>query len=379
MIKVAHVIKSLELGGAESVLRRLVEGADPERFAWEVISLTDEGPIGRQMQGNGVQVHTLDLTSPLSYFAAIPKLARKLRQLGPDVVQTWMYHSDLLGGLASRLAGIDKVVWGIHAGSPPLADATLLERAGLRANVALSSHLPTRIICCSHETARVHGALGYNRDKMVVITNGFSLSPRIEHPNAAMTVPTILRIGRDHPDKDISGFVRALQLLREDGYRFRGLLVGPGLEQSNRSLVEEVTAAGLSDHLEILGPREDVEELLATATVAVSSSSGGEGLPLVIGEAMAAGTPVVTTDVGDSGSIVDDPDRVVAPRDPRSLSAAIRRILDLSPQERESLGARDRKVIEERWSMQRMVAGYCDVYTRLVADHGAGSPPTIVS
>lgn len=377
MIKVVHVIKSLERGGAETVLRRLIEGADPNRFSWEVVSLTSLGAIGHDLRAGGTSVHALETTGPLGYAAAIPRLANLLRALRPDVVQTWMYHGDLIGGLAARLAGSIPTVWAIHAGSPPLEGASTLDRMGLRANTLLSRRLPARIICCSHTTERVHTSLGYDRTKMVVIPNGFPVRPVEGDVGGELQqgLPVVLRVGRDHPDKDIPTFLRALRRVRHEGTEMKGLLVGPGLHRGNRQLVELVRETGLTNHVDLLGPRDDVDHLLRIASVAVSSSSGGEGLPLIVGEAMAAGTPVVTTDVGDSALVVDDPARVVDPGDHQGLAQAIKRVLDLPPKERLTLGQRDKEVIVERWSLTQMIEGYCDEYVRL-ASKDRRDPPS---
>ena len=87
---------------------------------------------------------------------------------------------------------------------------------------------------------------------------------------------------------------------------------------------------------------------------------------MVIGEAMAAGTPVVATDVGDSALVLDDPRRTVPPRDPIALASAIKRVLALEAGDRAALGERDRSVIASRWSLEKMIEGYCDVYRWLV-------------
>lgn len=350
------------------MLRRLIEASDTARFSWEVVSLTSLGPIGRDLRAQGIAVHALEIHEPLGYVAGVPRLARLLRARRPDIVQTWMYHGDLIGGLAARLAGSPHVVWAVHAGSPPLEGASMLERVGLRTNALLSRRLPTRIICCSRMTASVHASLGYDRTKMIVVPNGFAVSRVAYRTTSAgfeQGSPIVVRVGRDHPDKDIPTFLRALREIREAGMEIKGLLVGPGLHGGNRRLVQEVEEADLCDHVDLLGPRDDVGDLLRNASVAVSSSSGGEGLPLVLGEAMAAGTPVVTTDVGDSALLVDDPARVVPPGDHEALGKVIKRVLDLPPADRQALGKRDQKVIAKRWGIELMIDGYCDEYIQL--------------
>ena len=370
MIKVAHVIKGLELGGAETVLRTLAMRADPTLFRSEIFSLTSVGPIGETLLGEGIRVEAMD-TSGLGYPAAILRLARLLRLSKPDVVQTWMYHADLIGGLAAKKAGIHGVVWALHAGSPPIAGASLLARLGLRTNIKLSYRLPRRIICCSHTTYRVHAGLGYDTGKMVVVPNGFELSAEAVRSRKDLglpeNVPLVIRVGRDHPDKDIPAFVRCISILRR-ARNIEAVLVGPGLDASNTNLVAAVRREGVEGKVHLLGPRADVQDLVARSEVAVSSSSGGEGLPMTLGEAMAAGTPVVATDVGDSALLINDPQRVVRPGDPQALAAAIERVLSMSPEQRLALGHRDRGIIADRWDLASMVDGYCDQYLALMND-----------
>ena len=371
VITVVHVIKSLELGGAETVLRRLAEGADRDRFTFEVVSLGAVGPVGEQLGKLGVPVSALDATGGIHYPKAVQQISAILRARRPDVIQTWMYHGDLIGGVAARLAGHRNIVWGLHAGSPPLEGASLVNRVGLKASASLSRRIPARIICCSETTSRRHASLGYDTARMTVIPNGFGLNNATVDRTELGLDPNdflVIRVGRDHPDKDIPTFLRSLSVLRNQGSAVKGVLVGAGLHKGNSELTREIYRAGLADQVHLLGPRDDVGLLLRAADVAVSSSRGGEGLPLVVGEAMAAGTPVVATDVGDSALLIDDPIRVVSPGDHRGLAAAILRLVELTGAERADLGARDQERISRRWSLEKMIDGYCSVYRQLVEE-----------
>ena len=359
-IKVLHVIKSLELGGAETVLKRLVQEASSRGVDSEIVTLTSVGPIGKQLVAESRRVTALGIEREAQYGAAVMRLAALIREVSPDVVQTWMYHGDLVGGLAARLAR-RPVVWGIHAGSPP-PRKTLTSRAGFRLNAMLSHFVPERIICCSHTTARVHAELGFDRARMVVIPNGFEVPDPVIQTNVRGARKVVIRVGRDHPDKDIPTFIQALGELRGSGIDAEGVLVGPGLDADNQVLSALVEEAGLEDRVRFLGPRADIANLFRSADVAVSSSSGGEGLPLVIGEAMSFGTPAIVTDVGDSALILGDPLRTVPPKSPKALADAIRRVLALDENERADIGLRDRERVKSEWSLDRMVDCYYGTY-----------------
>lgn len=142
-------------------------------------------------------------------------------------------------------------------------------------------------------------------------------------------------------------------------------MIGDGMSPTNAQLVGQLHHHGLTQcEVLLLGPRDDIQRLNSAVDVVVSSSYS-EGLPIVLGEAMALATPVVTTDAGDSRLLVDDPDRVVPIRDPAALGAALLRVLRMDAAERRVLGDRDRTRIRERFSFDTMRSMYEDLYVRL--------------
>jgi hypothetical protein len=112
-MKVLHVITGLTIGGAEMALYRLLPVLKSRDIDGEVISLTDMQPLGEQIQASGFRVDKLGARRGLPNPSMVSRLRRMMRERRPDLVQTWMYHADLVGGLAAHLAGIP-VVWGIH-------------------------------------------------------------------------------------------------------------------------------------------------------------------------------------------------------------------------------------------------------------------------
>ena len=101
-IRILHVITGLQLNGAENFLQRLVQGMSNRRFCQAVVSLTDLGPVGERLSTSGTSVEALRMGSGLSGLAGMINLRRTIQQRNPHIVQTWMYHADLLGGLAAR-------------------------------------------------------------------------------------------------------------------------------------------------------------------------------------------------------------------------------------------------------------------------------------
>jgi len=105
MIKVMHIITTLGPAGAETMLCRIASGMDGTRFRNEVVSLTGILDLAERMQEIGVRVRTLEMRRGMPNPLLVMRLAQWIRQSKPDVIHTWMYHANLVGALAARLAG----------------------------------------------------------------------------------------------------------------------------------------------------------------------------------------------------------------------------------------------------------------------------------
>lgn len=156
-LRVVHVITGLGQGGAESVLWRLATfpGQDVEHI---VVSLTDDGLYGERLRAAGITVHTLGMPRGRITLRGFMGLRRLIAGARPCAVQTWMYHADLIGGLAARLAGVRAVAWGIRNSGAHLERSSRSARMVLRACALLSGVLPGAIVCAAQDAAERHAA-----------------------------------------------------------------------------------------------------------------------------------------------------------------------------------------------------------------------------
>lgn len=368
--KVLHIIVGLNVGGAETMLKRLIESESAEFSNTVVVSLTTLGVIGESLRARDVRVHALGMSSTLSSPITLWRLARLIRQYKPRIVQTWMYHADLLGGLAARLAGGCAVVWGIHSTAIP--QGPLSVTFWLVRFCAICSHfVPHRIICCAKSAKAAHIKLGYAAHKMTVITNGYDFSVFDRHLNSRVKsrmelgydVDEIVigAVGRFDPLKDFHNFVTAASNLAAKRGNVKFLMVGRNIEWSNHALRGWIEGAGLVKHFQLVGEQSDVPFFLSAMDI-FCLSSVNEGFPNVVVEAMAMGLPCVVTQAGDAADIIGNDDFVVPVKDSASLSDALLRMCDLSPEERRRLGESGARKVRECYGIKNIRQRYEEVY-----------------
>lgn len=371
-MKILHIITDLSIGGAQMMLYNLLSGMHGNGFETEVISLVEAGPAGPKIASLDIPVWSLGMRRGVPNPVAVLRLARYLRRNRPDVIQTWMYHANVVGGIAATLAGGVPVVWAIHHTSfePEGNKRSTIWTAQIGG--VFSHWLPRQIVIVSEKARQLHEELGYADHKMVVIPNGFDLRKSRPDPVARLSVRHELGIpeearligmvGRFHPQKDHHTFVQAAALVHANLPDVHFLLCGYRLTWDNSELSRWIDESGLRQHFHLLGRRDDVPRLHAALDLATLSAAYGEAFPLVVGEAMACGVPCVVTDVGDSAMIVGDTGRVVPIRDPQALAVAWRELLAMEPEARIELGQRARQRIEENFSLPAIVAQYEMLY-----------------
>jgi glycosyltransferase involved in cell wall biosynthesis len=366
-MKVIHVITDLGQGGAEASLYRLIV-ASRDRAEHVVVSLMEPGYYGPRLRALGIPVHALGFPRGKVTVRGLRALLRLLNDERPDIVQTWMYHANLVGGIAARLAGVRSVLWGIHhANLDPGSNrrSTLLVA---KACAWLSRWVPDLIVVCAERSAKAHIAIGYRADLMRVIPNGYDLAlfapdarsrARLRATWGVRDDETLLgMVARWDPQKDHANLLAALAAIRVEGRSMRCVLVGSGTGSDNDQLVRLVHEHQLDAQVILAGPRDDVPAVMNALDIHVLSSLG-EAFPNVVAEAMACATPCVVTDVGDAAVVVADTGWVVPPGDPVALAAGMQRaITAVLERGKDVLGGRARRRIGERFSLERMADSY---------------------
>ncbi|MGQ9688305.1 MAG: glycosyltransferase, partial [Desulfobaccales bacterium] len=336
-LRLAHVITSLKLGGAQMHLYRVVTRFSPEKIASVVISLVSGGQVARLIRDAGLPVQEVGMQPGRPNPVALWRLTSLIKSHRPHMVQTYLYHADLLGFLAARAAGIPVVWWNLRQSGMDFSRYRATTAWVVRLCARLSRGVK-RILVNSYAGLQAHALLGYDPTRMLVVPNGFDLNGFRPHPPSNQEVRQELdlpagarlvgMLARFDPQKDHQNFLLAAGLLQEKHPEAYFLLAGAGISPDNPAFASLVAKAAVNPRrLRILGERLDTPRLLAALDVYVSSSAFGEGFPNAVGEAMACGVPCVVIEVGDSAYLVGDTGLVVPPRRPEDLCRALDAVL----------------------------------------------------
>jgi glycosyltransferase involved in cell wall biosynthesis len=376
-MQILHIITDFDDGGAQAVLYRFIT-ADKENVH-HVISLMSQGWYGDRVSKLGVKVYNLNMPKGKLTWTGLTKLYQLIRQIDPDAIQTWMYHSDLIGSVIAKMAGKNVVIWGIHNSNLDPAKTAMMTRWTARTCAFLSGNMPRKIISCSEEGVRVHAALGYQHQKMVVVANGYDVSEfspqsdirnELRHQWQIPTDTTLFgMVARWDPQKDHANLIAALaQMKARDLAPWHCVLVGSHLSEDNRVLVTLLEEHNVRDRVSLLGIRTDIPAVMNALDLHILPSAYGEAFPNVVAEAMACGTPCVVTAVGDTALIVGDTGWVVPAKNAAllatAMSEAVKEMSDpLMWMSRQS-ACRGR--IKENFNLQIMVDKYNHVWKNSV-------------
>lgn len=378
MIKILHLITSFGLGGTETNLLRLACHMDRSRFDNTIVTMVDvpgaeRGALQLPLEQAGVPFHSLAMRRGTPDPVSVARLVRIILRVRPHILQTWLYHADLLGLLVGRLTRVPVIAWNLRCSFMDMSEYSPVSNYVRRALVALS-RFPNVVLTNSQSGLRFHEGLGYKPRKWMWMPNSLDLEQFRLAPNAGRNLRCELGLAQDtllvglvarfDPVKDHENFISAAKLLAAEDRRIHFVLVGRKISPDNDDLIRLIAASGFEDRFHLLGLRHNVSRITAGFDVGCSSSYG-EGFSNTIAEAMACGIPCVVTNVGDSGLIVANTGRVVPPRDPRALAQACKEILDLSPERRHRLGLCARKSVEERFSLGSVVNRYEGLYEQL--------------
>lgn len=370
---IAHVLYRLDTGGMERVVVSLIN-ATRDRYRHAVITLAGFGALRQEIDHAVEACVSLDKRPGMDW-RCYGKFWRVLRELKPDLVQTYNIGTLDLAPIV-KLAGVRHLVHAEHGrdAADPQGDNPRHQR--LRRWMA--PFIARHVVVSADLQDWLTGRVGIRRAKVTHIANGIDTTAfrvardrPIARPLLGDFAPpgtrVVVNVARLDKVKDHAGLIAAFKLLQRDDVPAtdcRLVIAGEGPQR--RALERQIAELDLARVVRLLGDRGDIAELLAEADV-FALSSIAEGMPVTLLEAMAAGLPVVATDVGDVASVVADgvTGTLVPAHDPPALAAALGSYLaDENRRRAHGDAARTRAV--ERFGLGAMVSAYVSLYDELL-------------
>jgi len=365
-LHVTHLITDLDIGGAERMLVKVIR-ATVDRAQHQVVSLTGDAPLAKEIRNEGMAVYSLGLPRSGVRIRSLLRAVRAIRAFQPDILQTWLYHADLVGTILAPLVRNPSLVWNIRCVDMDFEQYPRRTRYVVKLLSKLAC-VPKTIVANSAAGQFAHEAMGYRGGRWEVIPNGFDLS-QFKSDQAArarlrsrlsIRTDTVLFgvVARNDPAKNYPFLLDAVMHCVKRRPNTAYYLVGPGVS----ALGSDVLERGLERWVRLDDARDDLLDIYNGLDCLLLSSSFGEGFPNVIGEAMSCGTPCVATDVGDVREIIGDTGFVVPRDDLSAFVDAIVSVADWPAVERRRCGAASRERIAKHYGIDYIAKRYLDLW-----------------
>lgn len=364
-IRLLHLITRLPIGGAERLLLGILRNLDPNQFDSVVCCIQDRGELADEVEALGIPLIALNLMQKGGYDrTVVPALRRIMRERDIDLVHTHLYHANLYGRLAARKESIPVIAsvhntykkrkWYRHLLNRWLAGATFAVTAGsedVEKDLLAVDRLP------KHKVVRLPNSIDLSR-----VATSIGVSEAKQRFGFAESDKVIGAVGRVEEQKGHIFLIEAFAELRQrpDGRSLKLLLVGDGrLLPQLKKLAEDI---GVSGAICFPGNISKLAEVYRAIDIFVMPSLW-EGLSLAMLEAMAAGLPVVATEVGGARDVLGDNQWgiLAPPNNAAALASSIGKLLD-APQTAARMAAAGRERVHANYSVAALVHQLAGLY-----------------
>lgn len=371
-MRISHLISNLNLGGAETSLCSLVEATRGMGQTHTVISMLSHGALRARLQRAGAEVIELGGARGARGALLLNDIRAALLKSHPDVIQCWMYHANVAASALALIARLRRpIIWGIRQGCEDIAIERATTRVIIRSG-ALLSRQPAKIVYNSERSAEDHERLGYAPEASAVIWNGVDCDRfqplsgarerLISQLGSSGDAILIGRVARYAPMKDYPNLLVAFASVARQLPDAHLILIGPSLDGESGEILRIAERLGCRQRVHVLKMRLNIEEIYPAFDVLVSSSKLNEGFPNTVAEALACGTRVVSTSVGESKLVREGCHRVVSPGNAEELAAAIFEMTHIAPAVARELGMRGRAFILNNFNARLYASSFAKIW-----------------
>lgn len=355
-INILYLITDSGTGGAENILLSLIKGLDKGRYSVNLFSLLGPGPLIAKAKKLGIEAVSLKMKTKFDLISLL-KIFFYLRGKRVDILHTHLYHSNIIGYFLKKWKKIPIFLYTSH-GLPIKKNSPLS-----LCNNLIMRRANQQIIAVSFDVKRK--LINYGKvkpEKITVIHNGTDVGEFLPSEGGkGILVGTIATL---RPVKGHRYLLYAAALVLKKVPDVKFLIIGQG--PLRNSLEELAGKLNIAKNVIFMGYQKDITEILARLTLFVLPSIR-EPLGICLLEAMAAGLPVVATNVGGIPEVVKEKETglLVPPKDPEALAQVILTLLE-DKEKAKNMGIAGRKRVEQKFTIGTMIRKTEQVYQDLI-------------
>jgi len=366
--KILHIIVGLGNGGAENTLFKLTKGLK-KKFNNTVLVLNNKNSLEKKFRNEKIKLVKMNIKNKFSLIINLYKIYLVIKKNNPDLIQTWMYHSDLIGTIIGKIILKKKVIWCIRHSNLKFFKSKFSTIFISRICAILSYKFVDQIIYSSKSSLKYHKSIGYNKFKGFEIANGydpknFKYIKLIKRKNTNLGF-----LANYRPQKDFFTLLKSLEILNNKKIDFKCYMAGHNVDKKNQNLLNLINKLNLEKKVYLLGELKNTKPFFNKIDYLISSSSFGESFPNVIAESMLHGVPCISTDVGDSKKIISNLGWISEPSNPESLYKKILEAIKFKHTNHKKfkiLKKKNRSSIIRRFHINLMCIKYSKVWRKFI-------------
>ena len=375
MNSILFLLRSFSVGGAERQLILLASELQQRGYSVKVAVFYPGGPLEAEARGKGIRILDLKRRGRWDLLPFFLRLIGLIKTERPDILHSYLQVPNIWAAFVKLVLPRTKVVWGIRASNVDWKQYGWQARLTNWAETLLA-RIPNRIICNSQAGVLHAVKNGYPPERMSVVYNGIDTRHFIPDPGLGLHMRTqwaiqteqklVGIVGRVDPIKDHSSFIHASALVLRERNDVRFVCIGGGKESLIQEYHELARSLNIDQYLVWAGEQANMLGVYNALDILVMSSIS-EGLPNVVGEAMACGVPCVITDVGDSARLVGELGEIVPVENPQALKQGILHLLMRLEKEGMVLKKAVARRIYEQFNVDALVNRTASLLDKLIA------------
>lgn len=362
-ISIAFLITDLDAGGAERALVQILKHLDRGRWNPRVFCLGPEAELVASIRDLGIPVECYGARHSVSFPWAIWWAVRRLREHRPKLLQCFLFHANIVGRFAGRLAGVPVVLAGHRVAEREKRWHLAFER--------WTKRLVDHHVCVSRGVAdHLCEKAGISPEQVTIIPNGVEIDDPLIPVNLAevFEIPpqrkVILAAGRLHRQKGFDLLIEAFAPVHRNDPDTHLLIVGEGPERE--ALLARVAKLELEQFVSMPGRREDLRGIMAASSLFVLPSRW-EGMPNVVLEAMSVGLPVISAPVEGIGELIVDGVHGIVTSPEKTVEFADRMTLLLNDStRRQNFALESQRLVKTKFTWINVAADYGRLFERML-------------